>query len=157
MSIKIVVVSDTHGNTDMLEKVIGDCSPFDIIIHCGDGVRDISSAEIPALSTVIKVSGNTDIYSCYDDDLLTETIYGKTVMVTHGHRFDVKSGLKMLIDEAHHQNAGIVIFGHTHEQLLRKGTPYLFNPGNLSSGCYGIIYAHNEKEWVFEHRKIKRG
>ena len=158
MSLKIVVVSDTHGNTDLLGKVINDCSPFDIIVHCGDGVRDICTADIPENSAVLKVLGNTDIYSgCDADDVLTEEISSRTVMVTHGHQYNVKSGFKQLVHEAEHFKAGVVIFGHTHEQYLREGVPLLFNPGSLSGGSYGIIHASDNTEWRFEHRKIKRG
>jgi len=158
MGLKIVVVSDTHGNTDLLEKVIDDCSPFDIIVHCGDGVRDICRVDIPENSTVLKVLGNTDIYSgCEADDILTEKILNKTVMVIHGHQFNVKTGFKHLLHEAEYFKAGIVLFGHTHEQYLRKGVPLLFNPGNLSGGSYGIIHASDDREWQFEHRKVKRG
>jgi putative phosphoesterase len=158
MSLKIVVVSDTHGNTDLLGKVINDCSPFDIIVHCGDGVRDICTADIPEKSVVLKVLGNTDIYSgCDADDVLTEEISSRTVMVTHGHQYNVKSGFKQLVHEAEHFKAGVVIFGHTHEQYLREGVPLLFNPGSLSGGSYGIIHASDDTEWRFEHRKIKRG
>lgn len=158
MCLKIVVVSDTHGNTDLLDKVINDCSPFDIIVHCGDGVRDICTADIPENSAVLKVMGNTDIYSgCEADDVLTEEIFNKTVMVTHGHQYNVKAGFKQLVHEAEHFKAGVVLFGHTHEQYLREGVPLLFNPGSLSGGSYGIIHASDDTEWRFEHRKIKRG
>lgn len=158
MSLKIVVVSDSHGNTDLLGRVIKDCSPFDIIVHCGDGVRDICGADIPGKSNVLKVLGNTDLYSgCDAEDILTEEIFEKTVMVAHGHQFDVKRGLSRMVHQAVSYNAGVVLFGHTHEQLIRKGLPLLFNPGNLSGGCYGLIYAFNDREWVFEHKKIKKG
>lgn len=158
MGLKIVVVSDTHGNTDLLNKVIRDSSPFDIIVHCGDGLKDIHTAEIPEDSSVLKVHGNTDMFFCPDtDDILTEEILEKKVMITHGHRFNVKTGLTQLLLHAEKCRVGIVIFGHTHEQFLLEGNPILFNPGNLSGGNYGIIYALKDKEWIFEHRKIKRG
>jgi hypothetical protein len=157
VTLKIVVVSDTHGNIDMLDKVIYDCSPFDIIVHCGDGVRDICAADIPGNSAVLKVLGNTDLYSgCDADDILTEQILDRTIMVTHGHQFNVKTGFKQLEHEAENFKAGIVLFGHTHEQFIRKGKPLLFNPGNLSGGNYGIIHASRDDEWMFEHRKIKK-
>jgi len=157
VSLKIVVVSDTHGSTDMLDRVITECSPFDIIVHCGDGVNDIISAYLPGGSTVLKVQGNTDIYSGSDaDNILTEEIFHKRVMITHGHQFNVKGGVSEISRVAGRFKADVVLFGHTHEQLLRKGDPLLFNPGNLSGGNYGIIHAWDDKEWVFEHRKIKR-
>lgn len=157
MGITIVVVSDTHGNRDMLNKVIDDCYPFDMIIHCGDGVRDICAADIPEKSAVLMVNGNTDIYSgCDADEILTEEISGRTVMITHGHLFGVKTGLSRLMHEAEYCRAEVVLFGHTHEQFFRGGPPLFFNPGNLSGGSFGIIHASADSEWTFEHRKIKK-
>jgi len=156
--LKIVVVSDTHGSTDLLDKVITECSPFDIIIHCGDGVKDICSADVPDKSIVLKVLGNTDIYSgCDADNILTEEISDRRVMVTHGHQFNVKGGFSELVRIAERFKANVVLFGHTHEQLIRKGDPLLFNPGNLSGGNYGIIHTSDDNEWLFEHRKLRKG
>ena len=158
MTARIVVISDSHGSTDMVDRVISECSPFDLFIHCGDGLKDISSAAIPGNSVVLKVLGNTDIYSgCDAEEILTEIIYGRTVMITHGHQFDVKSGLSRLVHEAENFEAEVILFGHTHKQFLNAGNPLLFNPGNLSKGNYGIIHASQNKEWLFEHRKIKKG
>lgn len=157
MDLKIVVVSDTHGSTDMLKKIIRECSPFDIIIHCGDGVKDICSADVPDKSVVLKVLGNTDIYSgCDAENIITEEIADKRIMVTHGHQFNVKVGYSELIRVAGKFKAKVALFGHTHEQLLRQGDPLLFNPGNLSGGNYGTIKTSHDKEWIFEHKKIKR-
>ncbi len=153
----ILVISDTHGNREMLNRVIDICYPFDIIIHCGDGIKDICSAEIPGNSDVMMVLGNTDFYSgCDAEDILKEEISGRTVMITHGHQFEVKNSLRHLMKEAKNHDAGVVLFGHTHEQLIREGNPLLFNPGNLSDGSYGIIYASTDREWIFEHRKIRK-
>lgn len=157
MCLKIIVVSDTHGNTDLLGRVIGASSPFDIIVHCGDGLKDIHRADVPENSVVLKVHGNTDSSFGFDaDEILIEDILETTVMITHGHRFDVKTGLNGLLLQAKNLNAGVVIFGHTHKQFFHKGPPLLFNPGDLSGGNYGIIHASKDKEWIFEHRKIKR-
>lgn len=156
MSLKIVVVSDTHGSTDLLDKVIDECSPFDIIIHCGDGIKDICSADVPGESIILKVTGNTDLYSdCEAENILTEEISDRRVMITHGHQFNVKGGFSELVRIAGRFKADVVLFGHTHEQHLQYGTPLLFNPGSLSGGSYGIIDAPDDKEWIFEHKKIQ--
>lgn len=156
MSLKIVVVSDSHGNSNLLEKVITECSPFDIIIHCGDGIQDLRRADVPKESHVLIVSGNTDIHSgCDADSILTEDIADKRVMVTHGHQFNVKGGLSELTRVAGKFKADVVLFGHTHIQFLHQGEPLLFNPGSLSGGGYGLIYAENGRDWIFEHKKLK--
>ncbi len=158
MALKIVVVSDSHGSTDLLDKVIEKCSPFDLIVHCGDGVNDICRADVPHESIVLKVTGNTDIYSgCDAENILTEEISDRRVMITHGHQFNVKGGFSELVRIAGRFKADVVLFGHTHEQLLQHGDPLLFNPGNLSGGNYGVIHASVDKEWMFEHKKITKG
>jgi uncharacterized protein len=157
MGITIAVVSDTHGDMKILSSVIKESSPFDIIIHCGDGVKDICSADFPDNTIVLKVKGNTDLDPVCDvDDIIIEKILGRTIMVAHGHQFKVKTGLKSLINAAVTVNADVVLFGHTHEQFFAGGYPLLFNPGCLSSGNYGIIRA-SEEDWFFEHKKIKEG
>ena len=152
---KILVVSDTHGGKDILQKCINISTPFDMIIHCGDGVRDIRGADIPAGAAVLAVAGNTDSYSSPDEEtLILENINSKKVMITHGHLYHVKGGLQALSSSAAEMRADVVIFGHTHKSYLRMNNPVLFNPGDLSTGSYGIITISNEDEWLFEQRSL---
>jgi putative phosphoesterase len=157
MEVKIAVVSDTHGERNSLFRVIEETGPFDIIIHCGDGLRDICAADIPGNTMVLMVKGNTDTSPhCDADDILFESILQQKIMITHGHLFNVKTGYTGMLSVAKAAQAGFIIFGHTHKQFFQDGEPGLFNPGNLSGGYYGIIYANNDR-WIFEHRKIKQG
>lgn len=156
MGFRIVVISDSHGNRDLLSNVMLQNHPYDMIIHCGDGLTDICAIDIPDKCVVIKVNGNTDTYSnCDADDIVIENVQGKNIMVVHGHQLNVKSGLSYLIDEAGRFDADVVLFGHTHTRLIRRTAPILFNPGSLSNGHYGIIDICDE-DWIFEHRDIKR-
>jgi len=152
---KILVVSDTHGRRDALQRCIDISSPFDIIIHCGDGVKDLRGADIPDKSVIFAVAGNTDIYSSPDEETtLIECIEGKKVLITHGHLYNVKSGLIPLSKYAGEIKADVVFFGHTHQNYLSINNPVLFNPGDLSTGSYGIITIGNDKEWIFEQKNI---
>lgn len=153
MKIRIAVVSDTHGEKNLLSAVIRETSPVDIIIHCGDGLRDICAVNIPHNTIVLKVKGNTDTSpGCSADEILFEKILQRNIMIVHGHQFNVKTGLKKLSEAGQSSGAGVILFGHTHEQFFQNGYPLLFNPGNLSGGKYGIIHASWEK-WIFEHKK----
>ena len=157
MGITIAVVSDTHGERNLLSTVIRDNSPLDIIIHCGDGLRDICAADIPDNTVVLKVRGNTDTSpECDADEILFEKILQWNKMIAHGHQFSVKRDLAKIVDTGLKAGARIILFGHTHEQFFKNGDPLLFNPGNLSDGKYGIIHASGEK-WAFEHKRIRRG
>jgi len=156
MAVKIAVISDTHGERNMLAGAIRESHPVDIIIHCGDGVQDICAADIPENTVVLMVKGNTDISPhCDVDEIIFENILEQNIMITHGHQFDVKSGLKRISTVAMNAGAGLVIFGHTHKQFFKDGNPRLFNPGNLSGGNYGIIHA-SDGRWVFEHKKMMK-
>lgn len=155
MTGKILVVSDTHGRRETLQRCIDISAPFDIIIHCGDGVKDLRSADIPGNCVVLAVAGNTDIYSSPDEESsLIENIEGKKVLITHGHLFNVKSGVFSLAKFADEIAADIVFFGHTHQSFLSNNNPVLFNPGDLSTGSYGIITIGDDKEWIFEQKRI---
>jgi len=149
---KILVVSDTHGNTDKLSMAIKSCEPFDIFIHGGDGIRDIGSVNIPDGVVVTAVRGNTDINSPVDfEELLLENIDGRRVAVTHGHRFNVKAGTSLLLAEAKRLGADAAFFGHTHARHISAGKPLLFNPGSLSDNSYGIVDTSGKGDWVFTH------
>ena len=89
MTVKILVVSDTHGRSDTLQRCIDISAPFDIIIHCGDGVRDIRSADTPENSIVYAVAGNTDIYSSPDEEnTIIENINNKGLISEDEERKD---------------------------------------------------------------------
>ena len=149
---KILVVSDTHGNTDKLSRTIQLCMPFDMLIHCGDGIKDIGSVDIPRGVTVTAVKGNTDIHSYTDfEELVVENIEGRRVAITHGHRFNVKSGTSLLYSEVKRLGADAVFFGHTHIRLLSAGNPVLFNPGSLSDNSYGIVNTSGSGRWEYHH------
>ena len=153
---KILVVSDTHGNTDKLSRAIKECTPFDMLVHCGDGIRDIRSVDIPDGVVVTAVRGTTDLHSCDDfEELLLENIDGQRVAVTHGHRFNVKAGTSLLCSEVKRLGANTVFFGHTHVRQLTAGSPVLFNPGSLSDNSYGIVNTSEYGQWVYIHSALK--
>lgn len=149
---KILVVSDSHGNTDKLTRAIQASAPFDMIIHCGDGIRDIGSVNIPDGVIVAAVRGNTDLHSQDDfEELILENIDGQRVAVTHGHRFNVKAGTTLLYSEAKKLGADAAFFGHTHVRQFTAGSPVLFNPGSLSDNSYGIVDTSEKGRWVYIH------
>jgi len=155
MTEKILVVSDSHGRRDTLQRCIDINYPFDMIIHCGDGVKDLRGAHVPDGVIILAVAGNTDIYSSLDEELfLTEIIEGKNVLITHGHKYNVKSGLHTILQAAGEFRADVVLFGHTHQSHLSGDGPILFNPGDFSTGNYGIISIQDKNRWMFEHRRL---
>lgn len=152
--IKILTVSDSHGNSSCLDKIINIESPFDYLIHCGDGLSDLDNLLLPEKSKLICVSGNMDLYSGkqFKDAMIAE-ISEMKFMITHGDYYGVKSGLNDIRKAAIGNKADVLLFGHTHRQHLKIDDEIiLFNPGACGNGFYGII--NIDKTAEFLHKKI---
>ncbi len=130
---RIGVVSDIHGSLDNLQKALTDMGRIDLLLHAGDGSRDLNrwrrTHDLPGLRMV---AGNCDL----DPDCPVEDEFdlGRwRVLLTHGHLYQAKNGLDLLWEHARAIRADLVIFGHTHrpEKIHRQGI-ILFNPGSLS-------------------------
>ena len=143
----ILIVSDSHGKSDLIEQAAKLTRPH-LMLFCGDGLRDLDCSG--CICPVYAVRGNCDCFYVPHmgdtDEILTMTLDGVKLLITHGHRFGVKSGLGALISKAVAENADAVIFGHTHEPLDITLLPehtnerygiclhkplHVFNPGSL--------------------------
>lgn len=121
------------------------------VLFLGDGARDADAVEaaFPALA-FYRVSGNCDIGGFTPESGLA-AFGGVLFFYTHGHNYQVKSGLGGLWQEAKRRGADVALFGHTHVAHceLVEGI-YLFNPGSLSLprngiSTYGIITIENSR------------
>ena len=152
---KILVVSDSHGEFGVLQSIIDAEAPFDRLIHCGDGVRDLLHVMLPPGATVMKVAGNVDIGVMSGvERVLIEEIGGARVMIAHGDEFDAHDGLSGLVAEGRRAGCDVVIFGHTHRQHFAGEAPALFNPGAAQKGQYGVIESGGDLR--FFHRRVAR-
>ena len=77
---KIVIVSDSHGNREILEKIVLQNPSANIFLHAGDS--GLCKLEI---SPYVSVKGNCDYESDFPDKLIIKTPYGNLYM-THGNR-----------------------------------------------------------------------
>lgn len=129
---KVLIVSDTHGDSSVLEEIVKIEKPFDLLVHCGD-VEDTEGSLIAICDTpVYAVGGNNDFF--YDLSRRIEFDWcGRHVLVTHGHYDKVHSGVDKLYYRAKESKADIVMFGHTHVPCLKEidGITFL-NPGSLT-------------------------
>ncbi|MGE7940491.1 metallophosphoesterase [Lysinibacillus xylanilyticus] len=125
---QILVMSDTHGDSDVIEKVRGFFPNIDTFIHCGDSELPFSHK---ALDGMKKVRGNCDIDQAFPDEAVFD-IEDVTVFVTHGHLFNVKTSILSLSYRAKEVDAQIVCFGHSHILAAEMIEDVLFlNPGSL--------------------------
>ena len=130
---RILVVSDTHGQRAELKEVISKTRPFDYLIHCGDteGLEDEIAREAACPCTIVR--GNNDFFTDLKEEEVVE-IGGQRIFVTHGHTYGVSMGTEMLRDEARSRGCSIACYGHTHRPYLdmsEKGLTIL-NPGALA-------------------------
>lgn len=138
---RILVISDSHGNARKLFNVIDAHSDIDTIFFLGDGIREFEDVyDAYPEKKLYSVRGNCDFISNRPSTDLCKLGKG-LILYTHGDAYNVKSGLGNLIIAAKERGAGIVLFGHTHQRCaqIHNGV-CLFNPGSLGGdGSYGII------------------
>ncbi len=138
---KLLILSDSHGESGLISSVVTSELPFDELIFCGDGLDDIPRANLPKQFLITAVRGNVDrARGIQNEDItFTETSTAK-IMVTHGDMFDVKRTMMFLRREAEAKNASLVVFGHTHTPYLNDSAePVLLNPGSLKAGSYATV------------------
>lgn len=136
---RILIVSDSHGDTRKLREVLLRHVDITTVCHLGDGNREITAAaEAFPDHTFYTVAGNCD-FSCDAPTTRLETICGKRVMLAHGHTFGVKGGVYTYHLAARERNVSLALFGHTHLPFAEYANGvHLFNPGSLRDGNYGI-------------------
>lgn len=130
---KIVVVSDTHGNNKEVIEKISEMERPDLLFHLGDYIEDgIKICTALGIDTIM-VKGNGDQGNkIYNEDELIE-ISGKKIFLTHGHRYDVRYGITNLYYKALELNVDMVLFGHTHVPINIEENGIIFmNPGSPS-------------------------
>jgi len=142
---KILVVSDTHGDSGRLKEVLDRNNDFDMLIHLGDGENDFR--EIQALyptKGMVYVAGNCD-YGVHSDEHIA-VAGGQKILCCHGHRYGVNFGIEMLASVALQKECSIALYGHTHVPKIETlGGVMVMNPGSLtlprggSERSYGVI------------------
>lgn len=129
---KILVISDTHGNHENLDAVVRLERPFDRVIHLGDIEGEEAYLESACGCPVDMVRGNNDYFSTLPSERSLD-LNGKHVLITHGHEYCVSAGVELLVMDARGRNMDMVMFGHTHRPLLRRDKEItVLNPGSLS-------------------------
>ncbi|NMF06951.1 metallophosphoesterase [Clostridium beijerinckii] len=140
----IAVVSDTHRMTKYINLAKALIKDADILIHLGDNIDDAELLENTFKGKVYAVAGNCDYSTKYPKESVIE-VNGKKIFFTHGDLYGVKSSMNNIYYRGRELNADIVLFGHTHQQLVEKEDDMiLMNPGSISlpkfkGRCIGFI------------------
>lgn len=140
---KILIVSDSHGDTAALRKAV-DLEKPDQVFHLGDVNRDARrlSMSFPQLP-IAAVMGNCDAWSGGDaPDQLVLNIEGIRFFLCHGHMQRVKMGNALLLREGQAAQADVVCFGHTHKAVCQTVSGvWLVNPGSIGGMGAQATYA----------------
>jgi putative phosphoesterase len=139
---KVGVVSDSHDNVPKVSKAIDllKSQGIQMLIHLGDYVSPFSLRPIlEAGLEFIGVFGNNDgdklaLQRVSKGQILDspriELIYGKRVFLSHQLPYFEALGKSGEFD--------LILFGHTHEPYLKRGSGCLIlNPGELGGWLYG--------------------
>lgn len=129
---KVLIVSDTHGNHRNLDKILEVAGKIDMFIHLGDveGGEEYLDAVLDCEKHMVR--GNNDFFS----DLPKEEefcIGNYKVFITHGHGYYVSLDSEYIKEEGKSREADIVMFGHTHKPFFYKDEEIIvLNPGSVS-------------------------
>lgn len=131
---KIIVVSDSHGNKKGIEKIFQTLQ-FDYFLFLGDGLKDLG--DYIYLDNVFAVAGNCDYFSSEPIERVFNA-NGVLIFYTHGHKYSVKSSLWQIKQQGRLEHADIVLFGHTHIPFIEKiDDMILANPGTFQTKTGG--------------------
>ncbi|MBE6015701.1 MAG: metallophosphoesterase family protein [Lachnospiraceae bacterium] len=129
---KILIVSDTHGRTYYLDRLLENVGHIDYFIHLGD-VCDVdlfTSVEITCPKSII--CGNNDFFLPYPKEEII-TLAGRKIWLTHGHRYSIYYGTDDIKKAAKEKGVDIVMCGHSHYPLIEQGEDIVvLNPGSLT-------------------------
>lgn len=142
---KILVISDTHGDLFTLQKVMDKNAAIDVAFFLGDGIKEFEKIQKQYPNILfLGVRGNCDYASNAPIENIVK-LKQNIFFYTHGNTYNVKENLYKLFITAKKMDANIVLFGHTHKPFYQtKEGIHLFNPGSLSMprnsfASYGII------------------
>ena len=135
---KILLVSDSHGDYESLDRLLNMFPNMDLYLHAGDSEQDEFS-----IKPFISVRGNCDHYYDFQNFLVIPSPQGN-IYVQHTPYVS-----KSVISK---HNAKIVIHGHTHIRRNEKVNDILYvNPGAISyardkyEGSYAILNIEKNK------------
>ena len=137
---RIVVISDSHKNTRVIDKILDSQPDAKAVFFLGDNITDIEDFEFMYPDKrFFAVAGNCDYFSTASSVELV-TVSGVKILYTHGHTLGVKYGLERLKEVAKQRECQIALYGHTHvSQILYEDGLHIVNPGSCSEPRDGIV------------------
>ena len=169
---RVLIVSDSHGQTVDIRKAIVNTGEIDLFIHLGDIIDDpdiirqwlmgkcgLKAKEIPSLFLAGNCDGRWLKRKLHRRPVLFR-VNGLAFFATHGDAYGVEDGLERLQELAEANDIDVMLFGHTHipyEGIY--GKTRILNPGSISypragqPKTYIVLTFYGEKRYDV---KIKR-
>ena len=160
---KVLILSDVHGDIKTLSKIIDLNSDVDLKIYLGDFQIPREEQKKLTYNFDHVVQGNCD-YPEISETLKFIEANGVKIFITHGHHYSSlqsKIDFDKLFEKAKEMGADLILHGHDHIAAKESRNEIVrFNPGstsypyNSNSGTYGILEIENGKINSLEHIKI---
>lgn len=126
---KILLISDTHGNNEAIDILKTMYPKMDLYLHAGDSESDAFSLE-----PFRCVKGNCDYFGDFPEYLVIPTPYGNLFMQHHPI-----PNLQLLKQ----YDVRIFVYGHTHvRQFINEGGIIFVNPGAISFSRDKYYYSY---------------
>ena len=167
-SLRVVIVSDTHGEVD--ERIVREAAESDLVVHAGDvGNRRVLEALEPRRGKLVAVRGNNDVREkwCASEWEFLESLPwearldlpGGELVVVHGHGYGYpgRNHHRMRRD---YPQARLVVYGHSHLECAdRAELPWVLNPGaagrvRTHGGPSYTLLTASEARWEMETRRL---
>jgi putative phosphoesterase len=117
------LISDTHGQ--LRPEALRALEGAELILHAGDVGGSSILERLGHIAPVQAVAGNIDPDGWLPAAIDVE-LEGVRVHVSHGHEMGSPTPAKL----AEHYAADVIVYGHTHRQLLRRiRRTLVVNPG----------------------------
>lgn len=130
----ILVISDSHRSVEPVHGLLRLYAPsVGIAVHLGDNADDLLRFQREFPSVVMHaVKGNCDHGPSGEPEKII-SVNGRRLLLTHGHRFNVKLSADRLAYYAQEKEANACLFGHTHQPaVFDLGGVLFMNPGSVS-------------------------
>lgn len=126
---KLVVFSDAHGDRKVIQRIVKFNMDADYYISLGDS--ELPHKFLLELD-VLAIKGNYPLDAGFVFEKILD-VEGKKVLLTHGHKLNLSSGLIPMITYGTQQNVDIILYGHTHvARADRVQDLLMINPGSVS-------------------------
>ncbi len=152
---KIVVISDTHGNQKFLRKALINENTFNYVFHLGDDFDDLDfNEDVIGGADVLRVPG------IFHPGYLDRSIPAKQAISINDISMLLIHNINDLVKIQ--SDVKIVFYGHTHKPAIdSSGGVYFVNPGHLKqehhrgSDASYLVVAIEGKEIVFSFKTLR--